>query len=113
MMHFSRMLKSAALAGLVGFGFVAATATPAKADRIYTRCDNDGDRCWRVRCDWDGDDCRRVPVRWNGYQSYRYERRYYDSDRDRFYRYHHFDRRRGLWVCDGDSEYCRWSARRW
>lgn len=106
MMRGSKTLKSAALAGLVGLGFAAAVATPAHADRVYTRCD--GERCWQVVCDWD--DCQRVPARWHA--PYRYERRYYDGDRDRFYRLHHYDHRRGVWVCDGDSEYCRWSARR-
>lgn len=105
MMHFSKTLKSAALAGLAVLGMVA--ATPAEADRYHTRCGEE--RCWRVDCDWG--DCRRVPVRWN--EPYRYDRRYYDSDRDRFYRLHHFDHRRGVWVCDGDSEYCRWSAGHW
>ncbi len=111
-MHFSKTLKSAALAAVMGVGMAAATATPAEADRAYTRCA--GDRCWRVVCDWDGDACRRAPLHngWYG-SSYRSERRYYDSDRERFYRYHHFDHRSGRWVCDGDSEYCRWSARHW
>jgi hypothetical protein len=109
-MRLSKTLKSAALAGILGLGLAAATTTPANADRVYTRCNSE--RCWKVACDWN--DCRRMPVRWHGDgPSYRTDRRYYDSDRDRFYRYHHFDHRRGVWVCDGDSEYCRWSARRW
>lgn len=120
MMRFSKTIKTAALAGLVGLGFGAATAIPAMADRTYTRCAGDG-QCWHVRCDWDGDDCRRQPVQtgWYGDRGdydagYRFERRrYYDPDRDRFYRLHHFDHRSGRWVCDGDSEYCRWSARYW
>ena len=112
-MQIPKTLKSAALAGLIGLGFAAAIATPAKADHVYTRCDRDGDRCWRVRCDWDGDDCRRIPI-YSAYDpSWRYDRRTYDPDRERFYRYHHYDYRRGMWVCDGSSEYCRWSARRW
>lgn len=100
----TKMLKTAALAGLLGLGLAAVLTTPAQAERSTVRCDRDGNR-WGVSCDWD--DCRRVPVRAAWHQ----ERRYYDNDRDRFYRYHHFDHRRGEWVCDGSSEYCRWSMR--
>lgn len=107
MMHFSKLVKTAALTSLVGLGFVAAATAPAKADRVYTRCDRDGDRCWRVVCERDGDDCRRFDIR-SGYDRWRsdpdpdhswYNRGYYDSGYRR-------------WVCDGYGEHCFWSYRR-
>jgi hypothetical protein len=112
-MQLGRTLKTAVLVGFVGLA--AGAATPAYADEVYAHCE--GDRCWKVACDWDN--CRRVPIRtgWHGDYGYdpswRADRRYYDRDRERFYRHHHFDHRSGAWVCDGSSEYCRWSARRW
>ena len=41
MMHFSKTLKTTALADLFGLGFVLATSGPALADSSYTRCDGD------------------------------------------------------------------------
>lgn len=111
-MHFSKTLKTTALAALFGLGFIA--ASPALAHRVYTRCDNDGDRCWRVVCDDDGDDCRRTSSYSNGYHSYyngyrSYNNNYYNNngyyDRDRSY-YNGGYRR---WVCDSDGDRCHWS----
>lgn len=99
----TKTVKSALLAGLVGLALAAFLTTPAEADRV--RCDRYSERCRPVSCDWD--DCRRAPVR----ADWRVDRRYDPNDRDRFYRYHHYDHRRGVWVCDGSSEYCRWSLR--
>ncbi len=84
MLNASNLLKSAAIAGLVGFGAMGAAVAPASADSIETRCSSYGD-CYRVRCnDWH-EDCVRTG--------------YYRSDYDR-------DRRR--WVCDADGDDCHW-----
>jgi hypothetical protein len=115
MMHFSKTLKTVALAGLFGLGFVAASSTPAMADRAYTRCDSDGDRCWRVVCDNDGDDCHRYSIN-TGYYGYR--RGYYDNgyytggDRDGYYNNNYRNNYRH-WVCDRDGDDCHWSYSRW
>jgi len=47
----SNILKTAAVAGLIGLGLAATTSSPASA-RTYSRCDSDG--CYRVSCDWRG-----------------------------------------------------------
>lgn len=78
------LLKSSALAGMVGLGLVA-MAAPASA-RTFTRCDYDGDRCVRLHCDWDGDDCWR--------QSSYYSRPYYSGY--------------GRWQCDYYGDDCHW-----
>jgi hypothetical protein len=110
MMHFSKTLKTTALAGLFGLGFLA--ASPALAHRVYTRCDSDGDRCYRVVCDDDGDDCRRTSS-YNGYYNNGYYnngyRSYYNSyNSDRYNRYYNnYGYRR--WVCDSDGDRCHWS----
>src|SRR5579859_6836439 len=85
MLRLSKILRSAAVAGVVGLGLVA-VAQPASA-RTYVRCDYDGDRCVRVHCDWDGDDCWR--------ESAYYNEPYYRGS--------------GRWVCDEDGDDCRWS----
>jgi hypothetical protein len=109
MMHFSKIVKTAALAGLVGLGFTAATTTPAAAERSFVRCDRDGDRCWRVVCDGYGYDCRRYMIR-TGYDNRRYYsgRYYYDRQYDRGY-YESGYRR---WVCDRYGNYCHWTSGR-
>lgn len=99
MMHFSKTLKTAALAGLVGLGFVAASTSPAMADRSYVRCDRDGDRCWRVVCDWDGDDCRTYRIN-SGYYGYR--GRYGYGSRYNNYNNSYYNNGR-RWVCDRDG----------
>lgn len=80
----SRVLKSAAVAALLGVGLAGAGATSASAEIIKTRCF--GDDCYRVRCnDW-GFDCVNI-----GYR-----------DRD-------FRPYRSRYVCDADGEYCHWT----
>ena len=59
-------------AGAIGVG-----VGPASAHYNSTRCDRDGDDCYRVRCDNDGDDCVRVRHRYyrrgyGGYGNYGY-----------------------------------------
>ncbi len=85
MLNASNLLKGAAVAGLLGLGALGASAVPASADTIETRCNGFGD-CYRVRCDDWHQDCARVG----------YER----SD------YYHGGRR---WVCDADGDDCHWS----
>lgn len=116
MMHFSKTLKTTALASLFGLGFVLATTSPALADRAYTRCDRDGDRCYRVVCDNDGDRCRTYRVNANYYGS----RGYYDRDRYNGYYGRDYYRDRDNyntgyrhWVCDRDGDDCHWSYGRW
>jgi len=112
MLHFTKTLKTTALAGLFGLGFLAATASPALAHRVYTQCDNDGDRCWRVVCDDDGDDCRRVPIRTGWYRNDDDRSYWGNRDRDDWYRNRDHDRWDRRWVCDRDGDYCRWTERR-
>ncbi|MDE2134208.1 MAG: hypothetical protein KGM97_06635 [Alphaproteobacteria bacterium] len=116
MKRLSKPLKTAALAGLFGLGMFVASATSASAHYISTRCDSDGDRCWRVVCDDDGDDCRRA----NSYGSYYgdYNRSdYYNRTYNRWHDYDRYNRDYGRynrrWVCDSDGENCRWSTSRW
>jgi hypothetical protein len=59
----SHLLQSATVAGILGLGLLGTSATPALADHLRTRCDNDGDTCWRVWCDHDWDDCHPVAGR--------------------------------------------------
>ena len=110
-------LQSAAVAGLMGLG-VFATATPALADHVRTRCDNDGDYCWRVWCDHDWDDCHPVPgsVYHRGY----YNRSYYGGynyggyngyyGRYRHYGYDNYYSGRRL-ACDRDGDDCHYTYR--
>jgi len=103
MMHFSKTLKTTAVAGLFSLGFLGASSGPALANRSYLRCDRDGDRCWRVVCDNDGDDCRRYRID-TGYNGYRHRDWNYDSGA---YRHDRYDGRR--WVCDRDGDDCHWN----
>ncbi len=114
MICFSKTLRTAALTGLFGLGFAAAMTTPALADRAYTRCDRDGDRCWRVVCDDDGDRCRTYSTNtdYYGYNNYNgdYDHRYYRN----YYRHRDFDNSSySRWVCDRDGDRCHWSYGRW
>ncbi len=85
MLSTANLLKSAAVAGVLTLGGIAASAVPASADTIETRCNGYGD-CYRVRCDDWHNDCVRMG--------------YYRSD------YYHRDRR---WVCDADGDDCHWA----
>ena len=105
MMKLSNALKTAAVTGLFGLGMTVATMTPALAHYSYTRCDNDGDTCWRVVCDNDGDDCHRVNT-WHA--RYNYDRRYNWGQG-----YYDRDNRNRHWVCDSDGDRCHWSYDRW
>lgn len=116
-MNFAKTLKTTAVAGLFGLGLVVAMTSPALAHRSYTRCDSDGDRCYRVVCDDDGDDCRsyRMNTGYYGNRGY-YNRGYYSNG----YYGRDYDRSRGYynsgyrhWVCDSDGDRCRWSYSRW
>jgi hypothetical protein len=84
MLNISNIMKSAAVAGLVGLGFAGASATPASADTFETRCTSYGD-CYRVRCDDFHDNCYRTG--------------YYGSD--------YSGSRR--WVCDEEGDNCHWA----
>ncbi|HKD23034.1 MAG TPA: hypothetical protein VKB71_13545, partial [Rhizomicrobium sp.] len=78
--------------------------TGAASARDYTRCDSDGDRCYRVHCDWDGDNCYRESSYNNYYNRdyyHRYNRGYYGG----YYGGYH-DRR---YVCDADGDDCHWT----
>ena len=108
MLKLTDVMKTTAVAGLFGLGMVAATATPALAHYSYTRCDNDGDTCWRVVCDNDGDDCRRVST-WHA--GYNYDRRY-QWNRG-YYNNSYYGGRDRHWVCDSDGDRCHWSYDRW
>jgi hypothetical protein len=77
-------------AAIVSLGMLTVHAAPASAHQVYTRCDEDGDRCWRVICDDDGDDCH--PIRHGGYYAYREHPR---------------------WVCDEDGDDCHWVTPRY
>lgn len=89
MLSATNLLKSAAVAGVLTLGGLAASAAPASADTFETRCSGYGD-CYRVRCDDWHNDCVRVGYRGD----------YYRSD------YYHHDRR---WVCDADGDDCHWA----
>jgi len=85
MLRTSNLLKGAAGAGLLVLGALGASATPASADSIETRCNGFGD-CYRVRCDDWHQDCVRV-----GYS----RSDYYGSNR--------------RWVCDADGDDCHYA----
>jgi hypothetical protein len=101
--------KKMALAGMFGVGVIVASASSASAHRVFTRCDDDGDRCWRVLCDDDGDDCRQLPQDWSAY-----DRNYYYGNRygyDRHYNDRYNDSSQyGRWSCDRDGDRCHWSS---
>ena len=79
----SRVLKTAAVAALLGVGLVGAGATSASAEIIKTRCF--GDDCYRVRCnDW-GFDCVNIGYEEHAYRPFR-----------------------SRYVCDADGDYCHW-----
>jgi hypothetical protein len=107
MTKLSNAIKTAAVAGLFGLGMMAATSTSALAHYSTTRCDRDGDTCWRVVCDDDGDDCRRGDSYRTGYD---YNRSYWNRGYYRNGYYNGYDRDRyRRWVCDSDGDRCRWS----
>lgn len=56
----NRAVMGILLAGIATLGGTVALSTPASAHYLSTRCDRDGDDCYRVVCDDDGDDCRTV-----------------------------------------------------
>lgn len=56
----ANFFKRKALLALVAVGAVASFAAPASAHYVTSRCDWDGDDCYRVVCDDDGDDCRAI-----------------------------------------------------
>ena len=85
MLNASNLLKGAAVAGLLGLGALGASAVPASADTIETRCSGFGD-CYRVRCDDYHEDCVRLGYYSSGYYNPGYRR----------------------WVCDADGDNCRW-----
>jgi hypothetical protein len=64
--------KKKILLAVVAAGAIGAGVMPAAAHYYTTRCDRDGDDCYRVRCDNDGDDCVRVRHRYyrRGYGGY-------------------------------------------
>ena len=88
MLNASNLLKGAAVAGLLGLGALGASAVPASADTIETRCSGYGD-CYRVRCDDFHEDCVRI-----GYYNSGYYNGYYNNGR--------------RWVCDADGDDCHW-----
>ena len=111
-MKLSHVLQSAAAAAVIGLGILG-TTTPALADHVRTRCDNDGDTCWRVWCDHDWDDCHPVPG--SIYHRYGYYRRYHSyggyygssSYGGGYYGGYYSQRHR---VCDWDGDDCHWST---
>jgi len=86
MLNASNLLKGAAVAGLLGLGALGASALPASADTIETRCNGFGD-CYRVRCDDYHEGCVRIGYYSSGYYSPGYRR----------------------WVCDADGDNCHWA----
>lgn len=67
----ANMLKTAALAALLGLGVAGASGTAASAYTIKTRCEDGGD-CVRLQCNDFGYDCFRI-----GYtERYEYDRPY-------------------------------------
>lgn len=103
-MTFSSILKTTAVAGLMGLGFTATTAAPADA-ATYQRCNYNG--CYRVHCDYRGYCYRTGDYRSDYYnESYyggysgAYFSPYYDGD----YYYS------AVRVCDGYG--CRWTRHR-
>jgi hypothetical protein len=96
------MLTTAALAGLLGFGALAATTGSATA---YTTRHCDADGCWTTNCDDDGY-CHRVWDR-HYYTESRFYRGngYYDRNEWRDYDQNH----RRTWVCDAYGNDCHWT----
>jgi len=75
-MTVSRFLSAVTVAGTASLAFLGAWSTPALADHLTTRCDADGDRCWRVWCDSDWDRCH--PISGSGFRRHTgYYRHYY------------------------------------
>src|SRR5689334_24752170 len=72
----SVLVRNVGCMAVIALGAIGFSVTPASAHYVTTRCDRDGDSCYRVICDDDGDDCRRV----SSYPRYGY---------DRLYRYYH------------------------
>ena len=56
----NRVVKQVLVACIASLASAAAFSAPASAHYMSTRCDRDGDDCYRVVCDDDGDDCRTV-----------------------------------------------------
>ncbi len=81
----SGKLRTGALCATVALGAFGAGVVPASAHYYTTRCDRDGDDCYRVRCDDDGDDCSRV----YGYSHSYYRPRYYSYSYGYNYGYPH------------------------
>ncbi len=107
-MKLSRVVPSAAATGVLVLGLLGASATPAAA-YTRTKCDSDGDYCWRVSCTY-YDDCH--PIDGSGYYRndyYRRYNRYSDSYYGGRYGGYHSDRR---YVCDRDGDDCRWTYSR-
>jgi hypothetical protein len=88
MSNMSNLLKTAALAGLIGVGASGVTLASASADTVETRCDGYG-ACYQVRCDDYGAACYRLGYLGSGYlgSGYGATRR---------------------WVCDSDGYDCHW-----
>lgn len=113
----NRVLKSsmAVFGAVIGLGI--AFSTPAAAhdwgwgyEGGRTRCDGDGDRCWRTVCEPYGY-CRTYEFRPRWRRDYDpYWSSYWQRDRGDWYRHHRYVS--GRWICDGDGDYCRWSERR-
>ena len=80
----SKVLKTAAVAALLGVGLAGAGATSASADTIRTRCV--GDDCYRVRCNDFGFDCVSISYEAPAYRPFR-----------------------SRYVCDADGDYCHWT----
>ena len=68
----SVLLRNIRYVAVIALGAIGSSIAPASAHYVTTRCDRDGDSCYRVVCDDDGDDCRRVL----SYSRYGYNRRY-------------------------------------
>lgn len=102
-MNVSSILKTAAVAGLIGLGFTATSTAPADA-ATYQRCDSYG--CYRVHCDWRGY-CYRTGDRdyyTESYYSDGYSGGYFSPYYDGDYYYS------AVRVCDGYG--CRWTRHR-
>lgn len=88
------LLTSAAVAGVIGFGALAA-ATPASAHYLTRRCSYYG--CYTYRCDNDGDRCSRVSYYhrdedYRGGYYHRYGHRYDHRYSYRYDRHGRYDR---------------------
>ena len=102
----------------MGLGILATSATSALADHVRTRCDSDGDYCWRVWCSHDWDDCHPIPGSIQHRYGY-YNRSYYGGYNGyygRYGRYGYYGNGRGYYgnyysgrrvVCDRDGDDCR------